>query len=87
MPTQVAVVYVPAGPFDETYAYAAIAYCRSRGYFPAAVVHGDWRTVEMMLTEHLAQTVIVARSQHSAANAPTSGENPEPSTDLAAVVD
>jgi hypothetical protein len=66
VPTQVAVVYVPAGEFDEKYAYAAIAYCRSRGYFPAAVVHGDWRTVDLMLAEHLAQTVIVARHEHGA---------------------
>lgn len=67
MPTPVAIVYVPAGQFDETYAYAALSYCRSRGYFPAAVIHGDWRAVDLMLTEHLAQTVVVARGEYPAA--------------------
>lgn len=67
MTTQVAVVYVPAGPFDETYALTAISYCHSRGYFPAAVIHGDWRAVDLMLKGHLAQTVIVARHEYPVA--------------------
>ena len=67
MPTQVAIVFVPAGPFDEKYATTAISYCHSRGYFPAAVVHGDWRAVDLLLAERLAQTVIVARHDYPVA--------------------
>jgi hypothetical protein len=66
VPTRVAVVYVPAGQFDEDFAYSALAYCRARGYHPGAVIHGDWRAVDVMLAEHLAQTVIVARHEHRA---------------------
>ncbi|GIF16520.1 hypothetical protein [Actinoplanes teichomyceticus] len=62
--TQVAVVFVQPGPYDETFAYSAITYCRNRGIFPGYVIHGNWRAVEILLEERLVQAVIVARNEH-----------------------
>lgn len=57
---EVALVFVPPGPFDLACALAAVAYCRRRGYHPGAVIHGDWRTVERILCERLAEVVVFA---------------------------